>query len=309
MTRSAWTRLLCAMLACALLLPAARTARAEDAPAPVSTPLMQPQLGGMPAPASPASAPAQPDVRSAASLPVMSVPHVVLRSGDNAPMTALNMPDGELRYQAEDGRVAGHMDKRVWGFLPGKTRITAYAISPEGDVRASVIATVQVLPHETNIVFERAAYTIGTGQRTACAPTLTDPDGVRLPLAVTVSDPSVVAYENGQLIALGAGSAEVTATAAGGAITASAHVFVVPRVKATYLRASIPYKLRTGERMAIDTSVRPRDTTDELRYIAADPSVVSIDQHGMMTALAPGKTTVYVRCGDKVATQEVRVRE
>ncbi len=60
-----------------------------------------------------------------------------------------------------------------------------------------------------------------------------------------------------------------------------------------------------------DLEIRPvpADTTDTMTFKSNDTSVVTIDENGKATAVAPGKTTIDVTCGDQKLTVGYEVRK
>ena len=57
-----------------------------------------------------------------------------------------------------------------------------------------------------------------------------------------------------------------------------------------------------GEQKQLAVRTIPEDTTDELSFLSADPSVVSVSETGTITAVGPGQTTITITCGSAVKT-------
>ena len=53
-----------------------------------------------------------------------------------------------------------------------------------------------------------------------------------------------------------------------------------------------------GEKFIIHTYTVPENETDSVTYASMDPGIASVDASGTVTAVAPGQTSVVVRCKD-----------
>lgn len=53
-----------------------------------------------------------------------------------------------------------------------------------------------------------------------------------------------------------------------------------------------------GDTWQIEANTMPADTTDTIAYHSSDPSVVTIDDKGLMTAVGKGQAVITVTCGD-----------
>lgn len=63
-----------------------------------------------------------------------------------------------------------------------------------------------------------------------------------------------------------------------------------------------------GKTYQIQATVKPDDTTDKtLGYESADTTICTVDGNGLVTAVAPGETTVKVSCGEISASLKVKV--
>lgn len=54
--------------------------------------------------------------------------------------------------------------------------------------------------------------------------------------------------------------------------------------------------------------VSPNNTTDQLTYRSMEPGIVSVDDHGMITAIQPGDATIEISCGGQGAKIQVSVQ-
>lgn len=54
--------------------------------------------------------------------------------------------------------------------------------------------------------------------------------------------------------------------------------------------------------------VSPNNTTDQLTYRSMEPGIVSVDDHGLITAIQPGDATIEISCGGQRAKIQVSVQ-
>ena len=54
--------------------------------------------------------------------------------------------------------------------------------------------------------------------------------------------------------------------------------------------------------------VSPNNTTDQLTYRSMEPGIVSVDDHGMITAIQPGDATIEISCGEQRVKMQVSVQ-
>ena len=129
----------------------------------------------------------------------------------------------------------------------------------------------------------------------------------KLTIEWTTSDEEVVTVDaTGLITAVGAGEADVTATAKDVNISSTTHVKVV--ITPTGVEAPEALELVTnGENSKnLDAKMTPEDATEvKLAYESSDDSVATVDENGLVTAVADGECTIttYV-VADAPATAE-----
>ena len=134
----------------------------------------------------------------------------------------------------------------------------------------------------------------------------------KLTIEWTSSDESVVTVdENGVVTAVGAGEADITAAVQDADISSVTHVKVV--ILPTGVDAPDTLELYTnGEsEKSLDAKIVPEDATEvKLAYVSSDEGVATVDENGLVTAVADGKCTItaYV-IADAPATAESAVQE
>lgn len=134
----------------------------------------------------------------------------------------------------------------------------------------------------------------------------------KLTIEWTSSDEEVVTVDaTGLITAVGAGEADVTASAKDVNISSTTHVKVV--ITPTGVEAPEALELVTnGENSKnLDAKIVPEDATEvKLAYTSSDDSVATVDENGLVTAVADGECTIttYV-VADAPATAETATQE
>ena len=134
----------------------------------------------------------------------------------------------------------------------------------------------------------------------------------KLTIEWTASDEEVVTVNaTGLITAVGAGEADVTASAKDVNISSTTHVKVV--ITPTGVEAPETLELVTnGENSKnLDAKMTPEDATEvKLAYTSSDESVATVDENGLVTAVADGECTIttYV-VADAPATAETATQE
>lgn len=129
----------------------------------------------------------------------------------------------------------------------------------------------------------------------------------KLTIEWTSSDEEVVTVDaTGLITAVGAGEADVTATAKDVNISSTTHVKVV--ITPTGVEAPETLELVTNSENSknLDAKMTPEDATEvKLAYESSDESVATVDENGLVTAVADGECTIttYV-VADAPATAE-----
>lgn len=134
----------------------------------------------------------------------------------------------------------------------------------------------------------------------------------KLTIEWTSSDESVVTVdENGVVTAVGAGEADITAAVQDADISSVTHVKVV--ILPTGVDAPDTLELYTnGEsEKSLDAKIVPEDATEvKLAYVSSDEGVATVDENGLVTAVADGECTItaYI-VADAPATAESAAQE
>lgn len=117
--------------------------------------------------------------------------------------------------------------------------------------------------------------------------------------------------ENGMVTAVGAGEADITAAVQDADISSVTHVKVV--ILPTGVDAPDTLELYTNgeDSKSLDAKIIPEDATEvKLAYVSSDDGVATVDENGLVTAVADGECTItaYV-VADAPATAESATQE
>lgn len=113
-----------------------------------------------------------------------------------------------------------------------------------------------------------------------------------LDMSYTSSDPAVlVVDENGNMVAVSAGTAEVALSSKDGKITASKTIEVI--VTPTDITTTDALTLTAGEASTLETAVAPDDATHvAISYTSSNDAVATVSDAGEVTAVAAGDATI-----------------
>ena len=123
------------------------------------------------------------------------------------------------------------------------------------------------------------------------------------------NDTSIVTVDdNGELTAVGNGSTTITVSAYGSEFTLN--VNVTTPITAVNFEKTGTQKVDVGSEITNVATVSPSDTTDDktITYTSSNPDCATVDEHGTVTGVAPGKTTITATASNGVLnTYEVEV--
>jgi len=67
--------------------------------------------------------------------------------------------------------------------------------------------------------------------------------------------------------------------------------------------------LEVGDERQLNSVVEPSEAPQDVSYSSSDNSIASVDESGLVTAIAAGQATITVSAGDKSDTAIVNVTE
>lgn len=209
-----------------------------------------------------------------------------------------------LRFTSSDSRVASiGNDGTVYALSSGETIITAQA---SGGARARMQVTVAGVPmselslNVKELRIEKGQY---SGMRVSY-----NADASDTRLQWLSSDESVVHVDStGRIEGVGGGEAYVSVIAPNGR-SASAKVYVDVEGTAVHMSPN-DITLGVGARVPLKLTFLPLDCTDRVRrWVSSDPSVLAVDENGVLDARGEGSAFISVLTEDGLTTaMEVRV--
>lgn len=182
--------------------------------------------------------------------------------------------------------------------------------SADRQVKKTLQISVEQLPEAMS--FKQTQLDMAIGKKTTLKPDIQPSDAQNKRLIWSSSNDSVVSVnQKGQLHALKKGAVIIKAAAEANP-SVSAKIIVNVKVPAEKVELDAEhYDVILGDTLQIEARVLPENATEEaLTYWIADPEICRVDEYGMLTGLAKGKTTLTVTADDgsqKKARATVRV--
>ncbi len=188
----------------------------------------------------------------------------------------------------------------------GKVTIAATSVddsSKSGSIELTVFKNAV-----SSITLQEAA-TIEQGKSLALTATV-NPENATYPTVTWTSSNEEVATvdSNGNVTAIKAGKANITATADGVSAVCEVTVLYID-VESVSLSAN-EGTIIIGGTVALTATVTPDNATEkDIVWESANPAVATVDQNGTVTGVATGETTISATIGGKSATYKVCVVE
>lgn len=155
------------------------------------------------------------------------------------------------------------------------------------------------------LFLSRYALTIDKGETETVLATVTPKDA--WPVSWTSADPEVATVDSkGLVTAVGAGETVLTAKA--GSLSRTCEVNVLSAVKEVSLDQT-SVEMSKSQSVQLTATIGPDDINVPytVEWTSSDPSVASVDDTGLVTALKGGETVITVKAGDVSATCAVQV--
>ena len=188
----------------------------------------------------------------------------------------------------------------------GKVTIAATSVddsSKSGSIELTVFKNAV-----SSITLQEAA-TIEQGKSLALTATV-NPENATYPTVTWTSSNEEVATvdSNGNVTAIKAGKANITATADG--VSAVCEVTVLYIDVENVSLSATEGTIVVGGTVALTATVTPDNATEkDIVWESANPAVATVDQNGTVTGVATGETTISATIGGKSATYKVCVVE
>ena len=231
-----------------------------------------------------------------------------LVEGTQAALTATVSPDNAtdptVTWTTSNAAVATVEDGMVTAVKAGTATITAKA--GEKTAKCTVTVTAAFVP-VTSVTLNKTALEMVEGDEAALTATVKPDNATEPAVTWTSSDESVATVADGQVKALKAGTATITAKAGEKSATCAVNVQakVIPVTSITLDMTTVT--LSEGEYTRLTPTVKPDDATDKtVTWSSSDPSVARVED-GMVYAVKVGTAVITAKAGEKSAKCTVTV--
>lgn len=177
--------------------------------------------------------------------------------------------------------------------------------SKDGKITAS--KTIEVVVTPTGIT-TTDALTLTAGEASTLETTVAPDDATHVAISYTSSNDAVATVSDaGEVTAVAAGDATITATVDGTALSAACKVTVLPAIESVELNYTT-LSLRPEGTAQLTYIVAPEEAlADTVTYASSDESVATVNADGNVTAVADGTATITVEVNGVTAECEVTV--
>ena len=177
--------------------------------------------------------------------------------------------------------------------------------SQDGTLTAS--KTIEVVVTPTDIT-TTDTLTLTTGEAAALETAVAPEDATHISINYTSSDDSIATVSDaGEVTAVAAGEADITAAVDGTELAAVCQVTVLPAIESVEL-SDTALTLQPEETAQLTYTVAPEEAlADNVTYTSSDEAVATVDVEGNVTAIADGTATITVDVNGVTAECDVTV--
>lgn len=153
----------------------------------------------------------------------------------------------------------------------------------------------------TGVSLSKQTLSLVEGSTETLTATVTPSDATNKSISWKSSDAATATVDNnGKVTAVKAGSATITVTTTDGSKTATCSVTVtakeVPPTEVSGVSIDpATLEIKEGETYQLKAKVTPADANQEVDWASPSPHIATIDQNGLLTAVAPGTVRIAVR--------------
>ena len=236
---------------------------------------------------------------------------LVMTEGSTASLTATISPadatDKSITWASSNPTVASVENGTVTAHSEGVAVIIA--TTTNGKTVTCTVTVEKLVVPVTDILLDSSSLNLTVGSHTALTATVSPTDATDKSITWTSSDSSVVTVDGGNVTAVSAGTAVITATTSSGkAATCIVTVekLVVPVTDILLDRASL--NLTVGENIVLTATISPADATDKsITWASSNPTVATVDG-GKISAHSAGVTVIIATTANgKTAVATVTV--
>ncbi len=247
-----------------------------------------------------------------ASIPVISVAldktSAELEEGDTVKLTATVLPsnatDKTVLWESSDKSVATVSDGTVTAIAAGTANITASAGGKTAVCAVTVKKKSEVKIPVANITLNKETAILFVGESYTLITTVLPANATSRTVSWRSDSSCVTVSDKGEIKAVSAGTATVTATADGKSATCRVTVYELPAVEEVTLDKTA-LTLTVGETDMLNATVTP--AVAPVVWKSSDDGVVTVSG-GKITAVGEGNTVITATADGKSATCTVTVK-
>ena len=232
---------------------------------------------------------------------------LTLNVGESSTLTATITPDNatdkSVAWESDAPGVATVENGTVTAIKAGTATITATAADGSGE---KATCTVTVNAAETvpvqSVSLDKTSLELTEDETAQLTATVKPDDATNKNVTWESSNTSVATVNaTGEVTAIGAGTATITVTTVDQSKTATCEVTVtaapVPVTGVSLNKDST--SLTVGGTETLTATVKPEDATNKaVTWTSSNSTVATVDQNGVVTAVAPGAATITVTTAD-----------
>ena len=220
----------------------------------------------------------------------------------NVVLNPANATVTELEWKSSDTSVATvDASGVVTGLKQGTVTITA--IAKDGSNKAgSCQVTVTAPPvRVTSVSLDKTALTVEVRTTATLTATAKPDDATNKKVTWESADPAIATVdENGVVTGVSTGTTTITATAKDGSGKSASCTVTVPVVKVTEVTLNkTSENLVAGKTLTLVATMKPDDAANKaVTWSSADSDIATVDENGVVTAVAAGTTTITATAQD-----------
>ena len=226
--------------------------------------------------------------------------------GDTASLTATVFPTTitpSITWTSSNTSVATIDETTgvLTAIAPGATVISAKNDNVTGRL---AITVYEVLPE--SVTLDKETLTLRAGDTAELKATVS-PKNVTYPTVTwESSDPNVVIVADGNVTAVGTGSATIRAMCGG--LTANCEVTVEPTPATAVELSQTSATLKATQTLQLSATVKPETATDKsVVWTTDNAAVATVSEDGTVTAISVGSATITATCGSVAASCKITV--
>ena len=150
----------------------------------------------------------------------------------------------------------------------------------------------------TGVTLNKTSLNLVEGSSETLTATVSPDNATNKAVSWKSSDASIASVDGtGKVTAVKAGSATITVTTTDGSKTATCSVSVTPKTISVTGVAIEPstLEIKEGATFQLKATVSPADASQAVDWASPSPHIATVDQNGLLTAVAPGTVRIVVR--------------